>query len=119
MKHLRSIAEIGTEGVLYSPYIANPVLLPEEKFADYKMPNPGGNNHYLQFVEACRGNGETSAPFRYAGPLTEMVLIGCLATRFPQWSLDWDAEQMKVKNLPEANAHVRRAYRKGWEVEGL
>ena len=37
----------------------------------------------LQFVEACRGNGKTSAPFDYSGPLTESVLLGCLATRFP------------------------------------
>ena len=32
---------IGTEGVLYSPYIAAPVLLPAEKFADYKRPEAG------------------------------------------------------------------------------
>ena len=75
---------IGTEGVLYAPYIDPPVLLPAEKFKDVKLPNPGGNDHYLQFVEACRGNGKTSAPFDYSGPLTESVLLGCLATRFPK-----------------------------------
>ena len=63
---------IGTEGVLYSPYIAAPVLLPAEKFADYKLPSPAAENHYLQFVEACRGNGKTSTPFDYSGPLTEI-----------------------------------------------
>ncbi len=75
---------VGTDGVLYSPYIAAPVLLPADKFKDYTMPNPGGNDHYLQFVEACRGNGTTSTPFSYSGPLTESVLLGCLATRFPR-----------------------------------
>jgi predicted dehydrogenase len=110
---------IGTEGVLYSPYIAAPVLLPGEKFKDVKLPKVGGENHYLQFVEACRGNGQTSAPFDYSGPLTEMVLLGCLATRFPQTTLDWDAAAMKVSNVAEANKFVRRTYRKGWEVEGL
>src|SRR5207248_10442636 len=29
---------LGTEGVLYSPYIAAPVLLPAEKFHEYKLP---------------------------------------------------------------------------------
>ncbi len=110
---------IGTEGVLYSPYIAAPVLLPEEKFADYKIPKQGGDNHYLQFVEACRGNGTTSAPFDYSGPLTESVLLGCLATRFPKTLLEWDAAALKVTNVADANQYVRRRYRKGWEVEGL
>ena len=67
---------IGTEGVLYSPYIAAPVLLPAEKFKDYKIPKQSGQNHYLQFVEACRGNDKTSTPFSYAGLLTESVLLG-------------------------------------------
>jgi predicted dehydrogenase len=110
---------IGTEGVLYSPYIAAPVLLPAEKFADYKMPRPGDDHHYLQFVEACRGNGKTSAPFDYAGPLTESVLLGCLATRFQKTKLEWDAAALKVTNVAEANDFVRRRYRKGWEVAGL
>jgi predicted dehydrogenase len=110
---------IGTDGVLYSPYIAAPVLLPAEKFQGYQMPKPGPENHYLQFVEACRGNGQTSTPFTYSGPLTESVLLGCLATRFAETALDWDAAKVRVTNVAEANRFVRRAYRKGWEVEGL
>ncbi len=110
---------IGTKGILYSPYIAAPVLLPAEQFADYKVPKVGGENHYLQFVEACRGNGKTSAPFSYSGPLTESVLLGCLATRFPRKTLEWDSEKLVVVNVRAANEFVRRRYRKGWEVEGL
>jgi predicted dehydrogenase len=110
---------IGTEGVLYSPYIAAPILLPAEKFKSYTMPKPGHENHYLQFVEACRGNGATSTPFDYSGRLTEGVLLGCLSTRFPMKTLEWDAAAVKVTNVEEANRFVRRTYRKGWEVEGL
>jgi predicted dehydrogenase len=110
---------IGDQGVLYAPYIDPPVLLPADKFKDVKLPNPGGNDHYLQFIEACRGNGKTSAPFDYSGPLTESVLLGCLATRFPGMTLEWDPAELKVTNVSEANAFVRRRYRKGWEVEGL
>src|SRR5439155_1910287 len=110
---------IGENGVLYSPYIASPILLPEEKFRDYKLPRPGGQNHYLQFVEACRGNGTTSTPFDYSGPLTESVLLGCLATRFPKTTLEWDADKLQVSGSKEANALVRRRYRKGWEVDKL
>jgi predicted dehydrogenase len=110
---------LGTEGVLYSPYFDPLVLLPAEKFKDYKVPKQPGADHYLQFVEACRGNGKTSAPFEYSGPMTEAVLLGCLATRFPQTTLEWDAMNLKVTNEKDANQFVRRQVRKGWEVEGL
>ena len=110
---------IGTDGILYAPYIDPPELLPAEKFKDAKLASPGGNDHYLQFVEACRGNGKTSAPFDYSGPLTESVLLGCLATRFPHTTLEWDPVKLSVTNVEEANDFVRRRYRKGWEVPGL
>ncbi|MBN9122399.1 MAG: Gfo/Idh/MocA family oxidoreductase [Planctomycetes bacterium] len=110
---------IGEKGVLYSPYIAAPVLLPAEQFKDFKRPEVKGDDHYTQFVEAVRGNGQTSAPFSYSGPLTEMVLLGCLATRFPKTDLKWDTKALKVTNHDAANKFVRRTYRKGHEVEGL
>ncbi len=110
---------IGTEGVMYSPYIGFPVLVPAEKFAGKPVEKVKGDDHYLQFVEAARGNGKTSAPFDYSGPLTETVLLGCLATRFPKTKLEWDAAKLKVTNEEKANQYVRRIYRKGWEVEGL
>ncbi|MEZ6143524.1 MAG: Gfo/Idh/MocA family oxidoreductase [Zavarzinella sp.] len=110
---------IGTEGVLYSPYIGAPILLPTEKFAEYKIPNQDGQNHYLQFVEAVRGNGKTSAPFEYSGPLTEAVLLGCLSTRFKGETLEWVSDKLQIKNNAKATAMVKRDYRKGWEVEGL
>src|SRR5207249_2514131 len=97
---------------LYSPYIANLVLLPAEKFSDYKVPRQGDQDHYLQFVEACRGNGKTSAPFSYSGPLTEAVLLGCLATRFSKKTLQYNATELKVSNDKEASGLIRRRYRK-------
>jgi predicted dehydrogenase len=110
---------IGSEGILYAPYFDDPVLLPAEKFSGDAIKKQDGADHYIQFVEACRGNGKTSAPFDYAGPLTESVLLGCLATRFPKTTLEWDAARVAVTNVEEANRFVRRRYRKGWEVEGL
>ena len=47
------------------------------------------------------------------------MLLGCLATRFPKTTLEWNAADMKVTNVKEADAFVRKQYRKGWEVEGL
>jgi predicted dehydrogenase len=110
---------IGEKGVLNSPYIAAPVLLPKEKFTDYTMPKPGAQDHYRQFVEAVRGNDKTSAPFSFSGPLTEMVLLGCLATRFPGSELKFDTATLNVTGHDKAQEFVRKTYRKGWEVEGL
>ena len=105
---------VGSKGVLYSPYIDAPILLPAGDFADYKRPEPAGDDHYVQFVDACRGIGKTSAPFAYSGPLTESVLLGTLATRFPQTTLEWDAKALKIGNNADANRFVRREARDGW-----
>jgi predicted dehydrogenase len=111
---------IGTEGVMYSQYDSGgqPILL-GDKLKDFPMPDVKGDNHYLQYVEAVRGNGKTSAPFSYSGPLTEMVLLGCLATRFPKTDLKWDTKALKFTNNDDANKFVKKTYRKGHEVEGL
>ncbi len=110
---------IGEKGILYAPYFDDPVLLPADKFSGDALKKQDGEDHYIQFIEACRGNGKTTALFDYAGPLTEMVLLGCLATRFPKTTLEWDTAKVAVTNVGEANRFVRRRYRKGWEVEGL
>ena len=45
-----------------------------------------------------------------------MVLMGNLAVRFPNKRLLWDGLNMQVTNDSEANAYVRREYRKGWSL---
>jgi predicted dehydrogenase len=113
---------IGTEGVLYSPYDGGrmPILLPEEKYKERKdLPSLPSENHYMQFVDACRGKGSTGASFAFAGPMTEAILLGCLSTRFPGKALEWDAAKMLITNEGAANQFVSREYRKGWEVKGL
>ena len=110
---------VGTQGVLLLPHISRPVLYPDNTFKDFRMPSVGGNNHWTQFLEAIRGNGQTAAGFDYSGPLTEAVLLGGVATRFPSTKLNWSARGLKFTNLSDANQYLRRTYRKGWEVEGL
>lgn len=110
---------LGEKGAMLLPHVAMPVLLPEAKFADYQRPKIEDGNHWFEFVEAVRGNGSTSAHFGYAGPLTESVLLGGVATYFPQEMLEWDAAGLQFKNRPDADRLIRRTYRKGWEVAGL
>ncbi len=110
---------IGAKGVMLLPHIARPVLLPVKDFRDFEMPKVAGANHYHQFVNAILGNGQTSAGFDYSGPLTESVLLGSVATRFPKRTLEWDATKLTFRQVPEADRLIRRPYRKGWEVNGL
>ncbi len=109
---------IGTEGVMLLPHFNLPALFPKMKFQDFKLPRVPGAKHWEQFVNACRGEGKTTADFAYAGPLTEAILLGDIAARFPHTELKWSSWKMKF-NLSEANQYVRRKYRKGWEVKGL
>lgn len=109
---------IGSEGVMLLPNYIRPTLYPRAKFQAYQYPDLGDVNHYLQFVNACRGQGETTTGFAYSGPLTEAILLGGIASRFPQTTLKWNARKMKF-NLHEANHFLRRTYREGWSVKGL
>jgi hypothetical protein len=110
---------IGEKGSILLPHIGGPQLFPKEQFAGFKRPKLEGRNHYVQWVKACLGQDKASANFDFAGPLTEMVLLGVLSARFAGKKLEWDAANLKVTNLDEANQFVRTTYRKGWEVEGL
>lgn len=110
---------IGTEGQMVLPHVGGPQLYPQEKFTNYERPRLEHVDHYFSFVDACLGKGKTGSHFGYAGPLSEAVQLGNVANRFPGKTLQWDAKNLKVTNLPEANQYLRREYRKGWEVKGL
>ena len=47
--------------------------------------------------------------------MTEAVLLGNVALRAGK-KIEWDAENLKVTNAPEANRFIRREYRKGWAL---
>ena len=110
---------IGTAGVLHIPHVAAPKLYPVEKFKGYVMPQPGQGHHWTEWAEAITKGGRTGAGFDYSGPLTESVLLGSVAVRFPQATLQWNSARLQFDNEKAANQYVRRRYRKGWEVTGL
>ncbi len=111
---------IGTAGVLHVPHIATPKLYPVEKFADYKLPDIAGSHHWSDWAEACvGGNAKPLAHFDYSGPLTEAVLLGSVAVRFPQTTLQWNSAKVQFTNEAKANQYLRRQYRKGWEIPAL
>ena len=64
-------------------------------------------------VNAIRGTDEASSPFSYAGPLTEIMLLGIVSMR-ANAKLHYDGANMRVTNHDEANEYLTRAYRPGF-----
>jgi len=93
-------------------------LLPEEKFADFKRPDPfipDSIGHHREWVEACKTGGPTTCNFDYSGALTEAALLCNVALRTGK-KLTWDAKKLKAIGCPEADVFLRREYRKGWTL---
>ena len=111
---------IGTDGVLLAPHMGTPRMFKNGEAIRYPFPKLEARDHYIEFIDRCLdGKGKPSANFDYAGPLTESVLLGCVATLFPNEELKWDSAALKFSNSDAATANVRRDYRKGWEVAGV
>jgi hypothetical protein len=110
---------VGEQGAVMQPHGSGPLLYPKEKLKAYPRPKQRPRDHYLDYVDACLGKAGALAPFRYAGPLTEAVLVGTVALRCPDRELKWSGSELAFTDDSEANAYIRRTYRKGWEVKGL
>ena len=106
---------IGEEGSMLLPHIGAPRFFPQSLHAKLVKPDiPPNVDHYLQWVDTIVGteNAACSAPFSYGGKLTETVLLGTIASRFPGKRLDWNSKAMKFTNMPQANPYVNLKYRK-------
>ncbi len=112
---------IGDKGTIYAPseYSSSFKLLPEEKFRDFKPPEPTiprtDNNPYKEWLDAIKGNAVAQSNFGYAARLTETILLGNLAVRVGK-KIEWDGAKMEATNAPEAAQYVKREYRKGWSI---
>lgn len=94
-------------------------IIPESKMKEAKLPPKTlprvVGSHEQDWVRACKTGTKAGADFSYSGPLTETCLLGNIAKRMDARIL-WDAANLKVTNLPEANRYVRTEYRKGWTL---
>ena len=93
-------------------------LVPGSRWAEYQLPSrsltrsPG---HQADWVRACKGGDPACSNFSVAGPYTEWMVLGAVATRV-EGKLLWDAKKMEFTNNREANHFVKPAFRKGWEL---
>ena len=108
---------IGEGGMLIIPHVAMPQLYPQEKFGDLRDPKVAGSSHYHAWVDAALGGAKTTDNFDYAGPLTEAVQLGNVATRCPGVKLEWDAAALRIPNHPAADKLLTKQYRDGWKIK--
>ena len=102
---------IGEKGRLLLPhFMQSPRLIVDGKYKDIDIKNmiqkgklgitvndyERDSRHYHQFVDACWGEVRFSAPFSSAR-LTETILLGVIAGRFPQQTLHWDSDKASFK----------------------
>ena len=112
---------IGEKGKLYSPGSDGNTceLLGGAKEAEVTFRESPG--HFEEFVAAIKGGDPAVSNFPdYAGPLTEIVLLGNLAV----WAADsgsgpkieWDAKLLAAKNVPHLERLIRPEYRAGYSI---
>ncbi len=113
---------MGEKGKLLLPHFMElPRLIVDGKYESFDVDQfelgppvrdygPEGQKHYHQFVDTCLGKGTCSAPFSYAARLTETILLGVIAGRFPDQVLNWDRKKA-IFSEKAANEFLDSEYR--------
>jgi len=106
----------GSKGVIMdtNDYCDSPRLIPESAMKGFTRPPKTlervKDGHYQNWVHAIRGEVEAAVSnFDYAGPLTEMALLGNVAVRAGV-PFKWDAKSLRC-DRPEAQAFIDKTYR--------
>ena len=112
---------VGSKGkLLHDTYGKNPRLLPDSLHKSFgkpaeKLPRIPNENHEMNWVDAAKGKTAASCPFEYAARLTEVMLLGVVALKAGR-KIEYDAANMRVVNVPNANQYLEREPRAGWSL---
>jgi len=133
---------VGSKGkIMFDCYGANARLLPLSKMENFQelpkvLERVKEKNHQRNWIAAIRGESKASSDFDFAGPFSEIILMGNLAIRslyiqeeqkndkgekYMGYTgvgkkLKWDGENMRITNYEPANRFVRRQYREPWTL---
>jgi predicted dehydrogenase len=113
---------VGSDGALVADdHSVHVTALPRDKFAeietDRPLRTPASQGIYGDWIDACRGgNPHILANFDNGGPLSEMLMLGNIATQFPEQTLIYDPVSGQIADHPEANEKLGYQYRAGWQI---
>jgi hypothetical protein len=69
----------------------------------------------MNWIDAIRGTQKTTSPFEYSSRLTEIMLLGVVALNAGK-KIQYDGPNMKITNVADSDALLKRAYRQGWAL---
>ena len=88
-----------------------------KKVAEPRASGPPANfKHVREWIQACKGWKPAGSNFDYGGPLTEVAMLGNIASLMPGTQLQWDGDHMTFPNHPHANQYLHCRYRDGWTL---
>lgn len=102
---------IGEKGRLLLPHWTFAKMIVDGEYVPVEIPELEEHDHYHQFVDTCLGEDTCSAPFSYAARLTEAILLGVVANRFPNETLHWN-NKTQLFDESKANDLLGGTYRK-------
>jgi len=109
---------IGEKGTIACAHGQHPVVTLNDKDSEFKAPDqylPDSPGHHAQWINACKTGSRTGSNFEYAGPFTEIVLLGNIAYRVGD-EIEFNPKRFKITNNDQANGMLSKEYRKGWEI---
>ena len=104
---------VGTDGMLVSDYGRYQFLPDKDREPKKVEAIPKSIGHHAEWIKACKTGSPTTCNFDYAGQLTEANHLGNVAYRVGK-KLEWDSANLRATNAPEADAYLKRDYRRGW-----
>jgi hypothetical protein len=113
---------LGTEGALVAnDHSVQVTALPKDKFQQIEANQPQrigqSQGLYRDWIAACRGaQPEILASFDNGGPLSELLMLGNIATLFPGETLSYDPVAGQITSHAEANQKLAYPYRDGWQL---
>jgi predicted dehydrogenase len=112
---------LGDKGtMLCGGWSGAPRLFPASRRESFALPPktiPRSIGHRTEWIQACKDKKPENAKagFAYSGPFTEALLVGNLALRLGK-RVEWDSANLRARNLPEADALIRKKYRAGFGI---
>ncbi|MBP86048.1 MAG: hypothetical protein CMJ64_04920 [Planctomycetaceae bacterium] len=108
---------LGERAKLFTPdYGGRPVVLPNKKGDEIELPEqsiPRTASHHQEWIEACKGAGQTRSDFSYGARLTEICLLGNLSVRTGK-AFEWDGDKPLGDHAAVIASLMKRDYRAAW-----
>lgn len=117
---VRDATYFGEKGIMcHGSHGAMPELIPAD--ANFKGPDawlPRTGNIFEDWIGAIREGKKSCNDFSISSKLTEIMLLTNIAVKSQRANitLEYDAANMKITNLPESNNLFHYEYRSGWTL---